>query len=257
MVKKIFSIISLLLMAALVAGLGVAAYRRNSVYKNPVTLWADTSSKSKNKRRTHENYGQALSTAGSVAADRQEAFDYYSEALNQFKTVLALPDDSSVPPRDLYREVGVVYFRMGLMNDAINAWQTGLRYAPGDPSLLNNLSVAYIQGGRYDEAEATVRQALAADPNMPHLLNTLGEILMVKGKYAEALQSFLAAIDRQPDTAARYWNAALAFEKTGKYDMAYEYASRYLAMETDPAGRQRAQSYMNMLQSVYLSKHRR
>jgi tetratricopeptide (TPR) repeat protein len=211
----------------------------------PVTLWADAASKSINKRRTHENYGQALSTAGK-----------YPEALREFKTVLALRDDGSVPARDLYREIGVVDFRVGLIDDAITSWQIGLSYAPGDPSLLNNLSVALIKKQRYDEAEAAVRQALAVDPNMPHLLNTLGEILMVRGNYEEALKYFLAAIERGPDTPARYWNAAVAFERTGRYDMAYAYASRFAAMETNPNARQRAAAYLDRLQILYLSKRK-
>ena len=231
-------------MAGIIAGLGVSSYERNRVYKTPVTLWADASSKSASKRRTHENYGQALSTAG-----------VYQEALHQFQTVLSLKDDGSVPPRDLYREIGVVDFRLGLIDDSIAAWQTGLRYAPGDPSLLNNLSVAFIQKNEYGQAEAAVRQALQADPNMPHLLNTMGELLMTRGSYAEALKYFLAAIERDPDTSSRYWNAALAFEKTGQYDKAYDYAGRFSSRATDAAQRQRAQMYMDMLQSRYSLKH--
>lgn len=240
MQNKYVTLVSLLVAMGVLVCFTLAAYERNRVYKTPVTLWADASSKSVKKRRTHENYGQALSTAGIL-----------NDALQQFQTVLALKDDGSVPPRDLYREIGVVYFRMGLFDDSISAWQTGLRYAPGDPSLLNNLSVAFIRSQRYAEAEAAVRQALTVDPNMPHLLNTLGELLMMKGNYEEALKCFLAAIDREPDTPSRYWNAALAFEKTGRYDMAYDYANQYAARETDPAGRQRAQMYMDNLQSRY------
>ena len=245
MLKKHITSVSLLVAMGILVCFTLAAYERNRVYKTPVTLWADASSKSVEKRRTHENYGQALSTAGML-----------NDALHQFQTVLALKDDGSVPPRDLYREIGVVYFRMGLFDDAIASWQTGLRYAPGDPSLLNNLSVAFIRNQRYAEAEAAVRQALTIDPNMPHLLNTLGEILMMKGNYEEALKYFLAAIEREPDTPSRYWNAALAFERAGRYDMAYEYANRFAAMEADPGSRQRTQAYMDRLQSLYLSKRK-
>lgn len=243
MLKKHITTVSLLVAMGILVCLTLAAYERNKAYKTPVTLWADASSKSVQKRRTHENYGQALSTAG-----------MYNEALQQFQTVLALKDDGSVPPRDLYREIGVVYFRLGLFEDAIVSWQTGLHYSPGDPSLLNNLSVAFIRNQRYAEAEAAVRQALTVDPNMPHLLNTLGEILMTKGSYEEALKYFLAAIEREPDTPSRYWNAALAFERTGQYDKAYDYARQFAAMEADPASRQRAQMYMDNLQSRYSLK---
>ncbi len=242
MANKLFSV-SVVAAACILIVLTVAAFERNRDYKTPVTLWASASSISKDKRRTHENYGQALSTAGML-----------DEALRQFQTVLALRDDGSVPPRDVYREIGVVYFRMGLMDDAITSWQTGLNYAPGDPSLLNNLSVAFIQKHDFVRAEAAVRQALKADPNMPHLLNTMGEILMDQNKFEEALKYFLQAIQMGPEEPARYWNAALAFERNGRYKEAYEYASQFEAMAKDMTSKQQAQMYMNMLQWRYLSK---
>jgi tetratricopeptide (TPR) repeat protein len=254
MPRKYLLSILILVTAGIIIGLTVASYQRNRAYETAVTLWADASSKSKDKRRTHENYGQALSTAGAASENRNDALALYNEAVRQFQTVLALKDDGSVPPRDLYREIGVVYFRIGLIDDAITAWQTGLHFAPGDPSLLNNLSIALIKKKRYDEAEVAVRQALQADPNMPYLLNTMGEILVTKGNYEEALKYFLAAIERQPDNPSRYWNAAVAFEKIGRYDMAYEYASRFRSMETDPVQRQRVQLYLDRLQSLQSPK---
>ena len=232
------SLIALILFTVMVAGLVAGANVRNRVYQTPVTMWADTSAKSANKRRTHENYGQALSTYG-----------MYTDAIREFKTVQALKDDGSVPLRDLYREIGVVYFRIGMIDDAIVSWQTGLQYAPYDPSLLNNLSVAYLRKQRLDDAERAIRQALVGLPNMPQALNSLGEILMVKGNYEEALRYFLKAIDVSPEGPSRYWNAALAFEKTGRIDMALQYANQYVAMETDPAMRQRGLQYIQSLQA--------
>lgn len=229
----------ILLSTLILAMLLTASIVRNRIYLTPVTLWADNAAKSPNKRRTHENYGQALSTAG-----------FYNEALNQFKIVLALKDDGSVPLRDLYREIGVVYFRVGLIDDSISSWKTGLKHAPYDPSLLNNLAVAYLRQQRFDEAESAIRQALIGAPSMPQALNSLGEILMIKGKYEEALTYFLQAIKMSPDGASRYWNAAIAFEKTGRKDMALQYVNRYLSMEMNPEMRQRALGYIANLKSA-------
>jgi tetratricopeptide (TPR) repeat protein len=216
--------------------LTIAANVRNGIYKTPVSMWTDTAHKSPMKRRAHENFGQALSTAG-----------FYSDAMREFKTVLALKDDGSVPPRDLYREIGVVYFRVGMLDDAITSWQTGLRHAPFDASLLNNLSIALLKKGRYDEAATNARMALSAAPGMPQALNTLGEVSMSQGEYDKASEYFLMAIQRAPEDKNKYWNAALAFEKAGKHDLAYQYMSMYAAMEPDPAGRQRALLIMNSL----------
>jgi tetratricopeptide (TPR) repeat protein len=243
MLKRYATLIYVLSASALLVCLGVAANLRNEIYKTPVTLWADNAAKSPDKRRTHENYGQALSTAG-----------MYQAAIKQFETVKALNDDGSVPLRDLYREIGVVYFRLGLIDDSIDSWQTGLKYAPFDPSLSNNLAVALLRKGRLDEAESTVRTALTVQPTMPHLWNTLGEVMMAKGKDEEAANAFLTSIEYGPDVPARFWNAALALSRTGQYEKAYEYGSRYLAMEPDYRQRQQAAEFLGRLQAGPLSK---
>jgi tetratricopeptide (TPR) repeat protein len=241
------ALITIVVFLLVIGLLTAAAYERNSIYLNHVTLWENITKRSPNKRRAHENYGQALSTAGSVAQSQEVARKYYDKALEEFKTVMALKDDGSVPPRDLYREIGVVYFRLQRFDDAIAAWQTGLRMAPNDASLLNNLSVVLMQKGRFEEAAAAAQTALVSDPLMPQALNTMGQVSMVKRDYAKAAEYFLKAIEREPDVPPRYWNAALALEQSGKSDLALQYANRYAAMETNPAARQRVQEFMDYL----------
>jgi Flp pilus assembly protein TadD len=219
--------------------LTVLAYMRNGIYHNNVTLWADITKRSPNKRRAHENYGQALSTAG-----------FYKEALREFQTVQALEDDGSVPSRDLYREIGVVYYRMERYDEAISAWQKGLQDSPLDPSLLNNLAVVMLQIGRYDEAAKYALSAISEAPNMPSALNTLGQIFMMKKDYKKAYDYFLKALEYEPDVPQRYWNVAIALEQRKKYDQAYQYASRYAAMERDAGSLQRAYKYLERLKKL-------
>lgn len=234
----------------IVGALAAAAYVRNGIYRTHVTLWADIVKRSPEKRRAHENYGQALSTAGSLSGNPEEARKLYEEALRQFQTVIALKDDGSVPPRDLYREIGVVHFRMGKFDEAIAAWQTGLRFAPNDASLSNNLSIAYMQRGRFDDAAALAMAALAADPRMPQALNTMGQVYMAKNNFEKAIEFFQRALESEPDVPARYWNVALALAQAGKFDKALEYATRYGAIERDPRNRQRAAEFIAYLNNA-------
>jgi tetratricopeptide (TPR) repeat protein len=233
------SLITLILSLVIVCALAATSFQRNSIYHDFITLWGNITKTSPNKRRAHENYGQALSTVGRL-----------EEALREFNTVLALKDDGSVPPRDLYREIGVVYFRMNRMDDAISAWETGLRFAHNDASLLNNLSIALLQTGRYDEAAAEAQTALTSDPGMPQALNTMGQVLMLKKDYENAIKYFLKALEQQPDVPGRYWNAALALDQAGKYDQAMQYARTYVNMEPDDAARQRALAFIEHLNKM-------
>ena len=218
--------------------LTVSAFQRNGIFQTTVTLWKSAVQSAPNKRRTHENYGQALSTAG-----------FLQEALEQFKTVLALPDDGSVPMRDVQREIGVVYFRLGLIDESITAWKKGLEYAYMDAGLLNNISIALMKLQRFDEALSHAEMAARANPYMPEPANTLGEIYMAKGDFKKAAQYFLTFLQLRPEDSRAYWNAALAFERIGEHEKALRLANQFLAMEPDPRYRQAAMQLINSLNS--------
>ena len=187
---------------------------------------------------TYENRGVAYSRLGC-----QEL------ALADFKKVLSM-NDPKVPLRDVYREMGVAYYRMGRIDNAVAAWRKGLKKAPADAGLLNNIAVAYLRQKRYEEAASAAQKAAIADPSMPEALNTMGEVSMSKKNYAAAAEYFVRAIKRDPKKASRYWNAALAFEQLKKYDKALEYATQYADRESDPASQQRGHEYVERLKSI-------
>jgi tetratricopeptide (TPR) repeat protein len=232
------AMIGMLLLILYVGYMTVSAFKRNSIYLNPVTLWKSAVQSAPDKRRTHENYGQALSTAGLL-----------QEALQEFKTVLALPDDGSVPMRDVLRELGVVYFRLGLLEDSIAAWKKGLEYAYMDAGLLNNISIALMKKQRFDEALSYAEMAVRANPNMPEPANTLGEVYMAKGDYKKAAQYFAIFQQLRPEDPRGYWNAAIAFERAGEYQRSLQFVNQFLAMEGDPRLRQAAMQLVESLNS--------
>jgi tetratricopeptide (TPR) repeat protein len=78
----------------------------------------------------------------------------------------------------------------------------------------------------------------------------MGQVMMLKKDYDNAIKYFLKAIEVQPDVPARYWNAALALEQAGKYDMALQYTRMYANMEQDGPARQRAIGFMEHLNKM-------
>ncbi len=219
--------VSLVLLIVMTCSLVPATLARNGIYKNTVRVWESMAKSSPNKRRPHQNYGQALSSAG-----------YLQEALREFKTVLALEDDGSVPLRDLYREIGVVDFRLGLYEESILSWQKGLEHAPFDSGLLNNLSIALMKLKRLDEAISYALTAERMNPNMPEPLNTLGELYLTKGEPKKAAEYFKRFVQLRPEDARGYWNVALALRASGDFAGAVQSARLFLAHESDPRSRQ-------------------
>jgi len=228
--------LTMFLACTLITGYAAAAYLRNNIYLTPVTLWGATAVATLHKQRPHENYGQSLSAAG-----------FYQEALREFKRVQSMPDDGSVPLRDLYREIGVVYFRLNMLDESIAAWKRGLLYAAFDPGLMNNLALAFLQKGQYAEAEAYATQGLVLCGTMPSLLNTLGEVAMRNRDYGRAVNYFIQVLDINPEDSSVTWNVALAYTQTGQYEKALVYVNRYLARESGPRNRQQAIELLNNL----------
>ncbi len=224
------------ILIVIICSLTIVSNFRNNVYKNKVALWANAVVRSPNKQRTHENYGFALSAVG-----------FYREALAQFERVLSLKD-GSVPMRDVYREIGVVQYRMGNLDDAIMSWQKGLRFAPLDADLMTNISIAFLKKQDYDGALPYAQNAAQANPLRAEPLNTLGEIFLYKGDFNKAIEYFLKAIELEPDSPFRYWNVALSLEKARRYEEAYRYMNRFYALTADPAGRREALMFMQHMQ---------
>ncbi len=243
-----FPMIGLSILIVCLLGLTAATAARNRIYHDPVSLWHSAVKSSPNKKRTHENYGQALSSAGRL-----------DEALKQLNTVLSLPDtDQSVPFRDVYREVGVVYFRLGLVDESIIAWKKGLVYAPMDAGLMNNISLALLRQKRPDEALSYALQAVQSNPYMPEPMNTSGEVYLTLGQPAKAAEYFMRYVQFRPEDSRGYWNAALALERAGDYQRSAQYASAFLSLERDPrfvqAGQQLLQSLKARMGSAGIPK---
>ena len=78
----------------------------------------------------------------------------------------------------------------------------------------------------------------------------MSQILLDAAALFEAVEYFLKAVSREPDVPSRYWNAALALERAKKIDLALQYATKYAAMETNPAGRQKAYGYIEHLKQL-------
>src|SRR5512135_211907 len=51
-------VVAMTLFLLIIGALAAAAYARNSIYRSHVTLWENVTTRSPNKRRAHENYGQ-------------------------------------------------------------------------------------------------------------------------------------------------------------------------------------------------------
>ena len=66
---------------------------------------------------------------------------------------------------DAINNLGVLFTKQGKLNDAIAAFQYGIRTSPDEDILYLNLGRAYIQSGNFDRAREVMQQLLDRKPD--------------------------------------------------------------------------------------------
>ena len=129
--------------------LGVATIRRNTVYRDEVTVWRDALAKRPNSIRAHYNLAWSLLQSGSL----QEAERWYQETLRR-------------RPHDAKAYHGLAKIA-ALQGDLDLAAAYNLRALELDPFVKEthyNLGWVRAQQGRFEEAARDFEGALRIDP---------------------------------------------------------------------------------------------
>jgi tetratricopeptide (TPR) repeat protein len=167
-----------------------AAYARNNVYANMVTLWEDIARKSPGKSRAHYNLGVAYSEKG-----------FESKAIYHYRIALGLNPQCA----DTHFNIGRLYYRSGLVDRAIGHYKNALRFKP-DADIHNNIGVAYAAKGLIDKCIEHCKRAAELKPDFEEAHFNLGVGYHEKGLLGKALKSFENTIKIRPDhyEASRY-----------------------------------------------------
>ncbi|MBI4690087.1 MAG: tetratricopeptide repeat protein [Nitrospirae bacterium] len=135
---------------ALIVVLTIAAYQRNIVWKDEVSLWEDAASKSSKKDRVHNNLGRAYGDEGR-----------FDEAIKQFKTAIGLNPYFA----RAHNCLGAAYQAKGLIDSAINHYQIAIKLKPNDPDPRYNLGRIYFDRGNMDVARREFKEVLRINPS--------------------------------------------------------------------------------------------
>jgi Flp pilus assembly protein TadD len=74
--------------------------------------------------------------------------------------------------------LGIVYMKQGLFEDAIAQYGRALEANPSDVKILNNLGVALACKGRHEEAVIRFREALRRSPGDQEARDNLAKVMM-------------------------------------------------------------------------------
>lgn len=120
--------------------------------------------------------------------------------------------------------------------EAEACYREALQYAPGRPSVLNNLATVLLTTGRHAEALAICEQLLAADPNDVVALLNAGACAARQGDPAGALAAFERILALEPEHVDALSSASAALCQLGRRDEALERAERALARVPEHPG---------------------
>jgi tetratricopeptide (TPR) repeat protein len=152
-------------MILVLLALSGAAYARNTVWKDSVSLWENAVEGSPNKARPRHNLGLAYAKQGRT-----------DKAINEFEIAVRFKPDYV----DAHYDLGVAYVAQGRIDEAINEYQTVIKLAPDYAQAHNNLALAYIDQGKTDDAIKEFQTLLKISPDNYPMARKFLEFLLKK-----------------------------------------------------------------------------
>jgi Flp pilus assembly protein TadD len=130
-------------------------------------------------------YGRSLADNGNF----QQAFDVLSKAHS--------PDS---PDWRILSVQGTTLDQLGRHEEARRYYESALKIAPGEPSVLSNLGLSYMLSRDLPRAEEVLRQAYANPKADSRVRQNLGLVVGLQGRFAEA--EAIVKADLPPEEAA-------------------------------------------------------
>jgi len=231
--EKRTKIITASLFVPLLIIFSIAAYARNTVWDNRISLWEDVVKKAPKKERGHTNLANAYKTEGmadkakkhfeiavnlkpdSAKANYNLAVTLWSEgsenkAMEYYKEALRLAPNYA----EAHNNLGVAYKTRGMTEKAIEHYEAALKLRPGYIEAHNNLGDAYSSKKLFEKAAEQYKAALSIDPNFAEAHNNLGTAYRSRGITDKAVEHYMTAIRLKPDMLEAHYNLGyIYFEK--------------------------------------------
>ena len=150
----------------------------------------------------------------------------FDDAIAAFSRALALDERMRVARRNLE----IAYGESGLLERRVADLERRLRESPDDIGVLVESGIAEKTAGHLDEAEAKFRRALSYDPDSSVLHFFLAEIFYNRGLGEEALRFLRRSIDLNPANPDAHFLAGFILGDLGRVDEAREANRRAVAL---------------------------
>ena len=152
------------------AALLLAAFQRNAVWDNEISLWEDVAKKTPEKARGNFNLAMEYADKG-----------LYKDAITRYQKTLSL----RAYDYEAHNNLGVLYWGIDRREDAVKEFQLAIKINQGYGEAHNNLGVAFEEMGMYEKALKEYEIALRIKPDYKqaksNLLIVLGKVIRKSG----------------------------------------------------------------------------
>ena len=145
---------------------------------------------------TDANYVPALSGIGMA----YQMLDDLKRAEVYLRKAVELSSEDELP--DVYNALGYLYAEQGIkLDEAARLVRRALKSSPTSGAYLDSLGLIYFKQGKVDAAIENLELALRYLPDTPEILLHLADAYLQKGLKEKALQTLEQAIRLEPDNA--------------------------------------------------------
>ncbi len=236
---------------ALVVVLGLATVTRNEVWRDRISLWSDTVSKSPGDHRAQNNLGDALSDAGDLEAalaHLEHAVDLAPEYVrarhNLARTlqILGRPEEAAIQYRELInqtpndalalRDLGTALEASGELNAALDAYSRSVAERPGYFEANFDLGMLLARRGEASAAAEQLSRAIKLRPTHAEAHHALGLLYAQQGRIEQALPILIRAIELDPALGAAHLHLGMLYGVLKQWDLAERHLRE--ALKIDP-----------------------
>ncbi len=166
-----------------------------------------------------------------VLLDKTEKVE---EALTRLRELQSGDSEYGEVLRDAYLLEAELLLRRERSEEALDAYERGLRIFEDDPELIYARALAYERLDRVPEAEADLRRLLELDPDNADAMNALGYTLADRtDRFEEALKLIQRALELRPDTPAIIDSLGWVLHRLGRTEEALPYLRRAFELQRD------------------------
>ena len=142
----------------------------------------------------------------------------HEEAITQFKEALKID-----PKFDLAREnLQYLFAETGMEDPDVTRWKAEVEEDPSNAEAIIHLGVSYKNMGRIEEASEMLERAVELDPDNFMAVLHLGSVYKAGGRFTEALEKYLAVKDEVGNSAVYSTDLGEIYYNLGRTDEAIQ-----------------------------------